>query len=240
MHWTSALLVGLVLSLAVAVGATPRNPQGDKLRARADAAFEAGKFEAALADYYAASKAGAGPIAMLGAARCLVQVGKWLEAEQRYRDAVGLLASLPPADAEPPKASNAQLRETATREHAELASEIPRLRLKITGAPLAAVTLTIDGKALAATQFASSATFPKGKALRLDPGEHRIVARHDEQTRSFTVRLHRGKLRAASVRFVKRQTRTQRRCRDRCRAECRGKGRNSACYLNCKQRCFSR
>lgn len=236
-RWLSALLVGLALA-AMAWGQPPKASPG-VLVARADAAFKAGRFKQALAGYDTAEQAGAGPAATLGACRSLVELGSWLAAERRYRDVLQRLRPPHNPDAgSRPSAARASLLGAATDEYVKLVADVPRLRLSFNGAPPAEVALTIDEQVFAASTFAPSGAFPKGKALRLDPGEHRIVARHKQQTRSFSLRLHPGTLREYSVRFSRRQTRTQRKCRDECRAECRGKGRNSPCYLGCKQRCF--
>lgn len=103
------------------------------------------------------------PVPSLGlwSARALVGLGRWVEAERRYRSVAGL----PIAAGDSPVQQRAK--DEALYERAELLRRIPSLKVRAVGASLEAVTISVDGAPRDPGELAT--------ALLLDPGRHEIV-----------------------------------------------------------------
>jgi hypothetical protein len=103
------------------------------------------------------------PVPSLGlwSARALVGLGRWVAAEQRYRSVGGL----PIATSDSPVQQ--QAKDDALRERTELLRRIPSLKLRVSGASIDEVSVSVDGIELGSSELAT--------ALLLDPGRHEIV-----------------------------------------------------------------
>lgn len=103
------------------------------------------------------------PVPSLGlwSARALVGLGRWVEAERRYR----AVAELPIAPGDSPV--QRQAKDEAQQERAELLRRIPSLKVRVAGAELEAVAISVDGAPRTPAELAT--------ALLLDPGRHEIV-----------------------------------------------------------------
>jgi hypothetical protein len=103
------------------------------------------------------------PVPSLGlwSARALVGLGRWVAAEQRYR----AVAGLPIATSDSPVQQ--QAKDDAQRERTELLRRIPSLKLRVSGASIDEVSVSVDGIELSPSELAT--------ALLLDPGRHEIV-----------------------------------------------------------------
>jgi hypothetical protein len=111
------------------------------------------------------------PVPSLGlwSARALVGLGRWVAAEQRYRSVAGL----PIATSDSPVQQ--QAKDDALRERTELLRRIPSLKLRVSGASIDEVSVSVDGIELGSSELAT--------ALLLDPGRHEIVgARGNERS----------------------------------------------------------
>src|SRR5690606_11111018 len=101
------------------------------------------------------------PSLALWSARALVGLGRWGEAEQRYR----AVATLPIAPGDSPVQREAK--HEAQQERTELLRRIPSLKLRVAGASLQQVAISVDGAPRSPGELAT--------ALLLDPGRHEIV-----------------------------------------------------------------
>jgi hypothetical protein len=131
------------------------------LTAQAVKLYDAGEFALALELFEKADTLYPTPQYRVYAARAYAKLGKLRRAVAKYDEATQV--PLPP-DAPP---SFVEAQKTAADERAETAKRIPILRIDVTGAPAADVTLTVDGEPVS----------PAGRLrLELDPGRHRIAA----------------------------------------------------------------
>src|SRR5690349_21799278 len=128
------------------------------------------------------------PVPSLGlwSARALVQLGKWVEAEQRYRGVLGLSV----ADDAPPVQHAA--RATAELELAELLPRLPALRIRVLGARAEAVVLMLDGVTL--ERF-------DGGELHVNPGLHQVVALYGAERSESNVVADEGRTRELVLAF---------------------------------------
>jgi hypothetical protein len=117
----------------------------------------------------------------------LIQVGQWVRAAERLREAQ--LASAAVGD----NTAQMQAQADATTELQTLEPRIPHLRLAIEGAVDSQVTLEIDGRPIASEQLA--------EAHPVDPGEHHIVGVFETQHVEVTVNPQPGETRVARIVF---------------------------------------
>ena len=124
------------------------------------------------------------PTLGLWSARALIQVGQWLRAAERLREAQ--LASAAVGD----NTAQMQAQADATTELKALEPRIPRLSLAIEGADASQVTLKLDGRPIAL-----------GEAQPVDPGEHHIVGIFEAQHVEVTVNAQPNETQVARVVF---------------------------------------
>jgi len=163
---TAAALCTL-LGLARAQDA-PQAPVDDAARTKARALGYAGVEAYGAADYATASAKLEEsfqllPVPSLGlwSARALVELGRWVEAEERYR----AVAALTIASSESPVQQ--QAKNDAQRERAELLRRIPSLKVRVAGANVDDVSVSVDGAVLSSSDLAI--------ALLVNPGRHEIL-----------------------------------------------------------------
>lgn len=168
---TSLRRAALVLALA-ASSIAPRAARADapvvddtlrasarKLGEEGNKLFDEGKWEEALKKYEQAASIVPVPTLLLKSARCLVQLGRLVEAAERY-----LAASRMPVAADAlqvVKDAPAQ----AQAERARLLPRIPSLVIKVTGD---GAEISVDGKVVPPALL--------GESWLVDPGSHRVVA----------------------------------------------------------------
>jgi tetratricopeptide (TPR) repeat protein len=133
-------------------------------------AFEAGDFERALALFDRAAAIVHAPTISLMQARTLVELGRLVEAAERY----GAAQRIDPADSG--NAAFQSAADTAGRELELLKRRIPTLRIKLVGAAAQDAEVVIDGRTLA--RAATAADQP------LDPGSHTVEVRTSAGTSS--------------------------------------------------------
>jgi len=145
----------------------PGMPPDDAARAKARAlgyagveAYEAGDYATASAKLEESYQLLPVPSLGLWSARALVERGRWVEAEERYRvvTASSLAANDPPVQQ--------QAKDDAQRERGELLRRIPSLKIRVTGAEPSDVTVSVDGAVRAPSELAT--------ALLVNPGRHEI------------------------------------------------------------------
>ena len=102
------------------------------------------------------------PVPSLGlwSARSLAALGRWVEAEERYR----VVTSLPIGSNDSPVQQ--QAKDDAQRERTELLRRIPSLKVRVAGAAIEDVTVSVDGSVRGAASLAT--------ALLVNPGRHEI------------------------------------------------------------------
>jgi hypothetical protein len=127
------------------------------------------------------------PTLGLWSARALIQLGQWVRAADRLREAQ--LASAAVGD----NTAQLQAQSDATTELKALEPRIPRLTLAIEGATATAVTLKIDERPIAQEQF--------GVAHPVDPGEHHIVGVFEAQHIEVTVHAQPSESQVARITF---------------------------------------
>jgi hypothetical protein len=138
----------------------------DRARAlgeEAAAAFERGQWEAARSLYHRARQLYPAPTLGVREARCLVKLGRLLEAERVYERTAAL-----PVNAADPNVNAitfASAQADARREGAAVRERIPFLTIRVAG-PAEATELAVDGAALPATAI--------GIERSLDPGLHTV------------------------------------------------------------------
>lgn len=140
------------------------------------ALFLAGDYPAAFEKLDKAYAVLAVPTIAYWSARCLEELGRWLEALERYEAATTL----------PIPAANAEVHQEAAQKAAEarqaLLARMPRLVIVLEG-PADAV-VSIDGEALSSDAFAA--------ASAQNPGTHRISAQHGKHEAAEDVQLTEG------------------------------------------------
>jgi tetratricopeptide (TPR) repeat protein len=204
-----------------------------KLRDEGVAAYQAGNYAAAKAAFDRAFAVA--PLHSLGVwtARSRDKLGELLEADERY----GKVLDTPlPAGAE---ATEGEARDHAAREREELRRRIPHVRIRLEGVNPAEIEVRMDG-ALVSDEFLivkKNGPFRHGKALQVNPGTHQILAVSADQRKDASVSVKEGETRDVTLQFAQASTMRQRKCRDLCRKDC---GDNNDCYVECKQRCFSK
>lgn len=204
-----------------------------KLRDEGLAAYQSGNYSAAKAAFDRAFAVA--PLHSLGVwtARSRAKLGELLEADERY----GKVLDTPlPAGAE---ATEGEARGHAAREREELRHRIPHVRIRLEGVNPAEIEVRVDGE-LVGDEFLivkKDGPFRHGRALQVNPGTHQILAVSADQRKDASVSLKEGETRDVTLQFANASTVRQRKCRDLCRKDC---GDNNDCYVECKQRCFSK
>lgn len=127
------------------------------------------------------------PTLGLWSARAWIEVGSWVRAAERLREAQ--FASAAVGD----NAAQRQAQADATEELKALEPRIPRLTVAIAGAAPTAVTLHIDDVAIAPELI--------GIAHPIDPGPHKIVGIHEDQRVELEVTLQANETQVAQLTF---------------------------------------
>lgn len=148
--------------------------------------FEEGVFDAALDRFERADAIMHVPTLGLRVARCLVQLGRLVEASERYTAVERMM--LPPD----PQGIHARAREDAAAENELLSARLPRVRIEVQGAGDDLV-IEIDGKVLPGVAL--------GRAVPMNPGAHTIVARSGGRSESATITATEGEKLQASLVF---------------------------------------
>ena len=148
-------------------------------------AYEAGQYSEALDKLEKAYAVARVPTLGLWSARSLYKLGRWREAEDRYRETVGL--ALPEGDRE----TQQQALVDAQTELAALSPTIPSLVVEVEGARLAEIDLRIDGKP-------ASNSVP---SYRLDPGAHQVEGFRGPERQSADLTLAPRETRTLLLRF---------------------------------------
>lgn len=148
-------------------------------------AYEAGHYEEAFDKLEKSYTVARVPTLALWSARALHKLGRWLEAEARYQEAVTL--PLPDVDT----ATQQQAQQDAQAEFAALQPTIPQLSIQLEGATLEQLRITIDGKVV------SSA----GPVHRLNPGAHHIEGDRGDARQAVDVQLAPRDQRTIVLRF---------------------------------------
>ena len=157
-----AALCSLTLALSSAVHAQPLDnisrEAATSLAVAGLEAYEAGQYSEALDKLEKAYAVARVPTLGLWSARSLYKLGRWREAEDRYRETVAL--ALPEGDRE----TQQQALVDAQAELAALSPTIPVLVVEVEGARLSEIELRIDGKPAPNSE----------PPYRLDPGAHHV------------------------------------------------------------------
>lgn len=125
--------------------------------------YDQGDYPRALEKFEQAYLVYKAPTLGLGAARCLVKLGKLVAASERYSEVARTELD--------PSATIAfrQAKEDAEREGAELAAKVPKLTLRVEGASPEEISVTLDGRPIDASSL--------GSPLPVDPGAHKAEVR---------------------------------------------------------------
>lgn len=166
--WLPGLAAALLFLSGLARSQEPLGaPADDAARAKARAlgyagveAYEAGDYATASAKLEESYQLLPAPSLGLWSARALVERGRWVEAEERYRAVTS--ASVAANDSPVQQ----QAKDEAQRERGELLRRIPSLKIRIAGAALSDVTVSVDGAVRAPSELAT--------ALLVNPGRHEI------------------------------------------------------------------
>lgn len=160
---------GIAATLLVAQlsSARAQDAADDAARAKARAlgyagveAYQAGDHAAASAKLEESYQLLPVPSLGLWSARALVQLGRWVAAEERYR----AVAALTVASSDSPVQQQAKADAQSERE--DLLRRIPSLKVRIVGASVDEVSVSVDGTVRSASVLATT--------LLLDPGRHEV------------------------------------------------------------------
>lgn len=167
----AALVAALAAPGAWAAG-PPEDPQARiaarKLGADAVKLYDTGYHAAALEKFDAAISLLPAPTLYLYSARCLVKLGRLVEASERYLTATRMtLEKNPPA-----VMLRAQV--DAAVERDKLLPTIPQLKIEVTGPTGAGVKVMLDGRDIPSAML--------GEKLPVDPGKHAVRAVRADST----------------------------------------------------------
>ncbi|HMF44870.1 MAG TPA: hypothetical protein VKQ32_29560 [Polyangia bacterium] len=151
-------------------------------------AFQAGDFATAHDRLEAAYRLLQVPSLGLWSARALGKLGKLVEADARYLEVIRLPTSV--GD----EAIQAQARQDAERERGELARRIPSIQVRVQGAPVAEVAVTIDGAPVVGSAL--------GDSQLVNPGHHRIEGVRGATRAHADVDVAEGEQREAALGFA--------------------------------------
>ncbi|MEY4546783.1 MAG: hypothetical protein RL685_2978 [Pseudomonadota bacterium] len=149
-------------------------------------AYESAQYAEAIASFDRAFALLPAPSLQLWAARSCAQLGRLVEAQQRYRE----IASLSDQIGDPVVQRGAQLE--AKKELAELTGRIPLLEVSVLGTAGRPARLTLDAR-----PFESE----PGQHIPVDPGHHVLVGTYQEQRVSLAVDLELGERRELVLEF---------------------------------------
>jgi serine/threonine-protein kinase len=176
--------IASTIVLAAALGASPARADGPDAIARATARrlgqeavklFDAGDYAGALEKFNTADSLVPAPTLGLYAARCLVKLGRIVEASERYLEVTRMQLDR----YAPPVMRKAQADAVAERE--KLVVSIPSLEVRLTGPLGAGVDVSVDGKALLPALL--------GERRPIDPGKHTVDAKRADTTVTKTVTI---------------------------------------------------
>jgi hypothetical protein len=188
-------LEALLVSLALLVAST-RTAHADAVDAKTRAAarklgeeavklFDAGDYTGALDRFNLAEQLVPAPTLGVRSARCLVKLGRLVEASERYLDVTRMKLE---KDALPQQ-RKAQVEALSERD--ALLPILPSLVIELSGPTGDGVEVALDGKSL------PSATL--GVKLPVDPGEHRITVKRRDTIVARTVSVIRGERKAVTI-----------------------------------------
>jgi hypothetical protein len=149
-----------------------------KLGEEGNKLFAAGDFAGALDRYQRAEALVTVPTLGVRIARCLVKLGRLVEATEKY---VQVTRVTLPAEALP---QHVEAVEQARAELEELEPRVPTVTIRIEP-PEGPVSVTIDGKPVPPALL--------GAGRSIDPGRHEVVAKRGSKTKSATFEIAEGK-----------------------------------------------
>jgi hypothetical protein len=192
---TSSSVAALLVASLVAASAPgkppddPRQKRASDLADSADVLFERGQWDAALEQFRNATSVMPSPVIALFEARCLVKLGRLVEADEAYRRVENF--TLPPNATEASRRAIVSGRE----EGGVMRSRIPRLTLTFDADARDTVEVRIDGRPVAPSTFETEQP--------IDPGVHRLEASKKGETSIWaaeTFTLKEGERRSVGVR----------------------------------------
>jgi hypothetical protein len=191
-RWAALALLALGLTLGPQALAQPADSASRKaarvLAEEGLSLFDQKDYAAALQRFDKADSLMAVPTVDLFAARCLVQLGRLVEASARYLDVI----NTPLADDAPKTFKTAQ--SDAQQERAALLPRLAALAVTIEGGAEGA-TVLLDGKELDAASLSD--------ARPVDPGTHRVEGKRAGTTLTEEVTLAEGETKAISFKLPK-------------------------------------
>jgi hypothetical protein len=189
-----ALVLIASMSFALAGSGAAAEPAADDARAEARKigyagveAFQAGDFTTAHERLETAYRLLRVPSLGLWSARALEKLGKLVEADQRYIEVIKLPTSV--GD----EAIQEQARQDATRERGALARRISGIKVRVQGASIEDVAVTIDGVPLAGAAL--------GESQPVNPGRHRVEGGRGATRADVEVDVAEGEQREATLAF---------------------------------------
>ena len=193
-RWESLRRGSLGAVLALALGGTAHAQQLDSVSREAATslavagleAYEAGSYDEALDKLEKSYTVARVPTLGLWSARTLYKLGRWREAEDRYREAIGL--GVPDGDRETQQRALLD----AQSELAALTPMIPNLVIEVEGAQLQQIELLIDGKPASTSEALH----------RLDPGPHHVEGSTGDARQAVDLRLVPRDTRTILLRFA--------------------------------------
>lgn len=186
---TALLLASLAFSNSVTAqeGESATRSAARALGTSGVEAYEAGRYEQASDELEKAYSILRAPSLGLWSARALVKRKLLVQAAERYLETTGL--PVPPGDA----AIHKKAIEEAKSELLALRPTIPTLKVRVIGAPLAEVQVSVDGAPVAAALLTS--------ARPINPGSHEVAGRRGEEHVRAAVTLAEGQTRELELRF---------------------------------------
>lgn len=227
-------IVFLLLLLVLPSSAQTATERARSIRDSGIEAFESGEYAKAKSLFDSAGALSSSATSLLWSARSRVKLNLYLEAMEFFQWAID-----PGLSREEPSVER-KSRVAAAEERRTLDRQIPRLRIFLdsTTSP-EQVDVYVDGKIISKELLKRNkkGPFRRGRALKLNPGRHRVVALKGETKRNVSVSLEPGQSREVRLRFPNPETVRQRKCRDDCEQSC---GAKNQCYLECKRLCFTK
>jgi hypothetical protein len=186
----AAWVLATVLALSGIAHATDDSAKGAarELANEAKSDFDAGNFEAAGSKFQRAYEIAKVPTLAVWAARSLVKRGHLVAASELYRQA----ALLAPNDLWIGD-SQQQAQADAEKELAELRPRIAKLHIRVEGAAVGDVELTVDDVKIATALL--------GIDIPTDPGRRRVVGKRGAEVVDQTVELGEGERKEAVLKF---------------------------------------
>jgi len=141
-------------------------------------AYDAGDYQKAVDKLGQAFSVVQVPTIALYRARALAKLGRLVEASEAYREASILKVDKGQEDRQK------QAQEDARAEREKLLPRVPTLSVVVAGVPRDDVTFLVDDEEVSAVLLSAG--------YALDPGQHKVVGRGDEQEVTATVMLEEG------------------------------------------------